>query len=125
MTAPRPPYRSAFPFWALLLWLAVGLSASATRHSPRQPSSPALVDDGGLFGQALPRDAGGQWQRRDSGDDPVWDAEPDQGPLATLALTLPGTASPPRAVAVPAPAPRFPLPPKRPARAPSPNRLSA
>ena len=29
-------------------------------------------------------------------------------PLATLALTLPGTAGPPRAVAVPAPAPRFP-----------------
>ena len=26
MTAPRPPFRRAFPFWALLLWLAVGLS---------------------------------------------------------------------------------------------------
>ena len=107
MTAPRPPFRSAFPFWALLLWLAVGLSVwPAQALTAPAPSSPALVDDGGLFGQALPRDAGGQWQRRDSGDDPGWDWEPTQAPLATLALTLPGTAGPPRAVAVPAP--RFP-----------------
>ncbi len=83
------------------MWPAQALTAPA-------PSSPTLVVDGGLFDQALPRDAGGQWQRRDSGDDPGWDPEPDQGPLATLALTLPGIASPPRAVAVPAPAPRFP-----------------
>ena len=75
MTAPRPPFRRAFPFWALLLWLAVGLSVwPAQALTAPAPSSPALVDDGGLFGQALPRDAGGQ----------------------------------PRAVAMPAPAPRFP-----------------
>ena len=65
MTAPRPPFRRAFPFWALLLWLAVGLSVwPAQALTAPAPSSPALVDDGGLFGQALPRDAGGQWQRR-------------------------------------------------------------
>ncbi len=119
MTAPRPPFRRAFPFWALLLWLAVGLSVwPAQALTAPAPSSPALVDDGGLFGQALPRDAGGQWQRRDSGDDPGWDWEPTQAPLATLALTLPGTAGPPRAVAVPAPAPRFPRYHNRAPRAP-------
>ena len=80
MTAPRPPFRRAFPFWALLLWLAVGLSVwPAQALTAPAPSSPALVDDGGLFGQALPRDAGGQWQRRDSGDDPGWEPQPTQG----------------------------------------------
>lgn len=108
MTAPRLPHRSAFPFWALLLWLAVGLSAWPAQAMTPPASSPVLLDDSGLFGLALPRDAGGQWQRRDSGDDPGWDTEPTQSPLATLALTLPGAASPPRAVFVPAPAPRFP-----------------
>ncbi len=109
MTAPRPPYRSAFPFWALLLWLAVGLSVwPAQALTAPAPSSPALVDDGGLFGLALPRDAGGQWQRRDNGDDPGWDPEPTQGPLAALALVLPGAAGPPRAVVAPTAAPRFP-----------------
>lgn len=108
MTAPRPLFRSVFPFWALLLWLALGLSVWPAQAVTPPVSSPVLVDDGGLFGLALPRDGGSQWQRRDSGDDPGWEPDPTQGPLATLALTLPGTASPPRAVAVPAPAPRFP-----------------
>ncbi|HEX5676899.1 MAG TPA: hypothetical protein VFX91_02905 [Alcanivorax sp.] len=104
MTAPRLPHRSTFPLWALLLWLAVGLSPAQAVTPPA--SSPVLVDDSGLFGLALPRDAGGQWQRRDGGDDPGWD--PAQAPLSALALSLPGTAGPPRAVGVPAPAPRFP-----------------
>lgn len=108
MTAPRPPYRSAFPFWALLLWLALGVSVwPAQAMTPPAPSSPALVGDQGLFGLALPRDAGGQWQRRDHDEDPGWDPEPP-GPLATLALALPGATSPPRAVGWPCPAPRFP-----------------
>lgn len=106
MTASRSPFRAAFPFWALLLWLAVGLSVWPAQAVTPPSSSPILVDDGGLFGLALPRDAGGQWQRRDHGEDPDWDPEPP-GPLATLALTLPGAASPPRAVDWPFPAPRF------------------
>ncbi|NQY84306.1 MAG: hypothetical protein HRT34_05830 [Alcanivorax sp.] len=108
MTAPRLPFRSAFPFWALLLWLAVGLSVWPAQAVTPPAASPVLVDDSDLFGLALPRDAGGQWQRRDSGDDPGWDPEPTQGPLAALALMSPGTAGPPRAVVVPTPVPRFP-----------------
>lgn len=108
MITPRLPHRPAFPFWALLLWLALGLSVWPAQAVTPPASSPALVDDSGLFGLALPRDAGGQWQRRDGGDDPGWDPEPAQGPVAALALALPGTASPPRAVVAPAPAPRFP-----------------
>ncbi len=108
MTAPRLPHRSAFPFWALLLWLAVGLSVWPAQAATPPASSPVLVDDSGLFGLALPRDAGGQWQRRDGGGDPGWDPEPIQGPLAILALALPVATRPPRAVAAPVLAPRFP-----------------
>lgn len=109
MTAPNTPRRATLPIWALLLWLAVGLSVSPVQALPLPaPSSPVLVDDSGPFSQALPRDAGGQWQRRDGGDDPGWDPEPVPGPLAAPAPALSGTAGPPPSVGALTTAPRLP-----------------
>ena len=108
MTAPRSPFAPPSRSGRCCYGLAVGLAVWPAQAVTAPASSPVLVDDGGLFGLALPRDAGGQWQRRDSGDDPGWEPEPTQGPPATLALMSPGTAGPPRAVVVPTPVPRFP-----------------
>lgn len=111
MTTARFPYRAAFPLWALLLWFAVGVSmwpAQAATPSALSSPVPVLVDDGDQSDLALPRDAGGQWQRRDGDNDPGWDPEPTPAILAaptsvpaSKAISLPATPAP-------APGPRFP-----------------